>query len=122
MTLSPWLVYFISRLDSIAYASVFVIIASMMVLTFTGLGVFIIERDIAKKEYDLCLKCFRIFIIPLVCASILRISLPTSKEMCAILILPAIANNENTQEISEELIGLAKEWLKELRPEKVQEQ
>lgn len=43
---------------------------------------------------------------------------PTTKEMCAIKVIPAIANNEDVQEIPSQLAELTKEWIEELKPKK----
>ena len=47
---------------------------------------------------------------------ITRPFVPTTKEMCAIKVIPAIANNENFKGLSNQVYELGKEWLDELRP------
>jgi len=42
---------------------------------------------------------------------------PTTKEMAAILAIPAVANNEDVQEIGTDIVELAKSWLQEMKPE-----
>lgn len=44
------------------------------------------------------------------------IFVPTTKQACAILIIPKIVNNEQLQEIPQKLLGLADEWVDELSP------
>lgn len=46
---------------------------------------------------------------------------PTTKEMCAIKVLPAIINNEDMQELPNKVVDLANEWLEELKPQKENE-
>lgn len=43
---------------------------------------------------------------------------PTTKQMCAIKVLPAIINNEDVQELPNKVVDLASEWLEELKPNK----
>jgi len=42
---------------------------------------------------------------------------PTTKDLVAIKLIPAIVNNEDVQGVGVEFIDLAKDWLKELHPE-----
>ncbi|MBP5784489.1 MAG: hypothetical protein J6W16_02760 [Methanobrevibacter sp.] len=42
--------------------------------------------------------------------------IPTTKEMAAIYIIPKIMNNENLNNIGNEMLNLANEWIKELHP------
>ena len=44
---------------------------------------------------------------------------PTTKEMAAIYVIPKIANNEQLQNIGNEIMELATEWLKELHPSEI---
>lgn len=41
---------------------------------------------------------------------------PTTKEMCAIKIVPMIANNKDLQGVGNDFVELARDWMKELRP------
>lgn len=44
--------------------------------------------------------------------------IPSTKEMAAILILPKVLNNEKVQELPNNLLTLANEWIEELKPKK----
>ena len=44
------------------------------------------------------------------------IFIPTTKEMCAIKIIPRVVNNEKVQELPEKFVELANEWVEELKP------
>lgn len=55
------------------------------------------------------------FVFALLCGAAWILT-PSTKEYCAIKIIPAIANNEDVQAIGEDLPKLAREWLEELRP------
>ena len=49
---------------------------------------------------------------------VLKALVPTTREMAAIIMVPAIANNEKVQTVGNKLYDLATEWLDELRPKK----
>jgi hypothetical protein len=44
--------------------------------------------------------------------------IPTTKEMCAIKIIPIIANNEQVQDMPNKIVELANSWMEELKPSK----
>jgi hypothetical protein len=46
------------------------------------------------------------------------ILIPKTSEAAAMIVVPAIANNEDIHEIGESLVDLAKEWVIELSPSK----
>lgn len=50
--------------------------------------------------------------------SVLEAFMPTTREMAAIIMVPAIVNNEKVQTVGNKLYDLATEWLDELRPKK----
>ena len=43
---------------------------------------------------------------------------PTTKQMCAIKIIPLVLNDPNVQEIPEQLLNLKDAWIEELKPKK----
>lgn len=43
-------------------------------------------------------------------------AVPRTSEMAAIIVIPAIANNENVQDLGQGVVDLAKDWLQELKP------
>ena len=45
--------------------------------------------------------------------------IPTTKEMAAIVVIPAVANSESVQGLGEGIVNLAKDWMKELSPSRV---
>lgn len=45
--------------------------------------------------------------------------IPTTKEMAAIVVIPAVANSESVQGLGEGIVTLAKDWMTELSPKKV---
>lgn len=117
--ISPWEVYFILQLDEIR--GMFTFFAFML-----GVGCFIaffagaILRDnypehpsyaSGKRLHDVIVP--RLFFALLVCGAI-NSFIPSTKTMAAVVILPAIVNNETVQKEAGDLYALAKQGLKEL--------
>lgn len=44
--------------------------------------------------------------------------IPDTKEMCAIKVLPLIAQNDNVKQLPDKVVNLANEWIDELSPKK----
>jgi len=57
-----------------------------------------------------------LFVLALTC-TLVRTFVPTMREMCAIKVIPLVANNEDVQALGAEIPKLAREWLQELKPE-----
>ena len=59
------------------------------------------------------------FLIPItIIFAIAGSVIPSTKQMAAILLVPKIVNNANAIEMPKKLLGLANEWIEELRPKK----
>ena len=50
------------------------------------------------------------------CLCFVTVFIPTTKEMCAIKIIPMVANQEDIKEIPANIADLANEWIEELKP------
>lgn len=48
-----------------------------------------------------------------------RAFIPSTKEMAAIVVIPAVANSEKVQYVGDRLYNLAVDWLDALKPEKL---
>lgn len=107
-------IYWVTRLD---YLQAFMGIA-MFLLGIGGIIGFVhlfTDKGLSPKE------AWRKVRIPLLLSAFLVVALvltPTTKEMCAIKLIPKVVNSEGVQEIPEKLVGLSNEWLEELRPKK----
>lgn len=53
---------------------------------------------------------------------LISIFLPSTKQMGAIFVVPAIVNNKRVQEYPEKVLDLGLEWLEELKPSSDNEQ
>ena len=109
--------YWITRLDNfrimfIVMLVVFAFAALIFVFSMT-------ENSIREEERDFAKRLFVFLAIPLFFVSVLGlVFVPTTKEMCAIKVIPAIAQNEKIQGLGEKALALTKAWLDELKPSK----
>ena len=76
------------------------------------------EYKIVKHIKTLSCKIAFCILLPInIVISLAYALTPSTKEFCAIKIVPAIMNNAKVQEFSDELYRLGVDWLKELRPQ-----
>ena len=113
--LSPWTVYWITRMDGIHHFlnGTCAALGIMMILGAVIGGIALTEGwrpTPAVKRLRLA--------VPgtLALCGLISAFVPTTKELCAIIALPVIANSETTQELGSEVVNLAREWLEELHP------
>lgn len=118
---TPWEMYWLTRLDGIRDGAFAALIIALFVFIFAavGYGVAISEDDegtMNKTRTPLKLSSF-----VAVVGTLVLLLLPTMKEMAAIKVIPMIANSEQMQklgDIGNNMLDLANDWLKELKPEK----
>jgi hypothetical protein len=116
--ITPSFIYWITRLNGIN-----VFLGIIMTLSIIAIFIFLIGMIVTKLEHDVeeygifkkyLLTSTYIF-IPI---TILFILTPTTKEACAIYVVPKIVNNEKVQNIGQEFYDLALDWMKELHPKR----
>ena len=98
--ISPYLVYWITRLDSIIGAMEVFLFLTIVISTIGTIVLFIsLADDEDTNAWPIALKAAKI-IVPIVAVFfILKTFIPTTKEAAAIYIIPKISNNESVQEI-----------------------
>ena len=113
--------YWITRLDG-AKELLFGIATALIISTAAVLiaGVIVgIDGSPAEKKWSVkVLKTLPLFILATLMFFTLHTLTPTTKEMCAIKIVPLIANDEQVQELPSKFVDLANEWFEELKPNK----
>lgn len=136
--------YWLTRLDSIkellnhGLEPCFIFFTFLMVIvtvltfcfgTFTGNGSYETFSGRSSEELKTIHTRFRriswrcavfgcLMLTMSVVCPVLEALIPTTREMAAIVMVPAIANNEKVQTVGNKLYDLAAEWLDELRPKK----
>lgn len=142
MTITPFEMYLITRLGAINGT----LVVGMIVGTFVSiiLGAMYLyshldqiehessysqyskrenDANLAKKRTVVLLrKSFKAFSIATAAFWILWIAIPTTRQLAAIYVIPAIVNSEVVQEKVPEtmngIFALAEAWIEELKPEK----
>lgn len=113
--MTEWDVYWITRLDYIQGffigMSIAVVLAAVIMLC-VGLFNLGLSGDTSERGFNL----FKKFMPPGIFCILAACMTPDTKEFAAIKVIPAIANNQDLQDLSSELVDLGKEWLIELRP------
>ena len=100
MNISPWTIYWITRLDIILGISCILIFA--VVLTFCIWMCETRQRIVPAMKY---------LLIPFIPASIILTCLPSTKEMAAIIIIPKIVNSEKIERVGNYLYDTAINWV-----------
>ncbi len=111
-------IYWITRMDSFSTAATAVgIIFSIAALIFLIVSVcfWCEEKDCKMFFVALSIQIFCLCIVVGACF------IPNTKEMCVIKMLPRIINNEQVQELPQQIVELANEWIEELKPPKEQD-
>lgn len=107
MEITPSLIYFISTIGTLKYICIVILIVLVILSLIIGIPNYYYEDN---KKIPICVGIIlSIFLL-------LSTLLPSSKTVCAMYIIPVIANNKTIQEIPNELLDLAKLWLVELKP------
>lgn len=94
-------VYWITRCDSL---QVVLVVAAVILLVA---GVVLIEHRWGRTS-----------LIVGVAFLIGRAFVPSTRDLCAVIVVPKIANAQGTADVAGEVVDLARDWLKELKPEK----
>lgn len=114
-------IYWITRCDSIFVAFFTLTIITGILCLISGIAI-CASYDYPDDNPKLRAKAFQALkkastaCIVFLLASV---ATPSTKEMCAIKIIPKIANNENVQGLGEDMVNTARDWLKELNPSKI---
>ena len=112
MNITPEMMYWLTRCDSICIAGFFLAVAS-------GIGFAISFCAIIDKVDGWLVRVFCLFSFVTCFACIATcVFVPSTNEMAAIYVVPKIANSQTVKDLGEGVVTLAREWLEELRPAK----
>lgn len=111
--ITPMQIYWILKLDAIHMTSGFMFFTGLLLMLVCGLGVLMFSDEYSSKTA----KSFRNIItwigVPLVViGGLVNVFIPTTKQMVAIHVVPAIANNERVQNIGNKTLDISEDLLK----------
>lgn len=111
--ITPMQIYWILKLDVIHMASGFMFFTGLLLMLVCGLGTLIFSDEYSPKTA----KSFRNIVtwvgVPLaVIGGLVNVFIPTTKQMVAIHVVPAIANNERVQNIGNKTLDISEDLLK----------
>lgn len=113
MSITPEMMYWITRCDRIVTASTILAVAFAILFAFT-----LIPIIIGQVESNACFVICPIAFVIGMTAVATSVLVPTTREMAAIYVVPKIANSQTVKDLGEGVVTLAREWLEELRPAK----
>ena len=119
-------IYWIARLDHIRSLMMSTTILFSILTAAAVLALVAVAANASYLETEEWKSWLRIFGISTgVAASVVilfgcaLVFVPTTKEMCAIKVIPAIANREQVKSLGSDVVDLARSWMDELKPETV---
>ena len=119
--ITPSFIYWMTRLTGFN-----VFLGIIMTLSAIAAIIFMIGTIVTKldcgHEYPIFKKYFIMSTYIFSLITVLFILTPTTKEACAMYVVPKIVNNEKVQNIGQEFYDLALDWMKELHPKKVKKE
>ena len=111
-------IYWVTRLDSFKAVAAALGFASCAFFAILAL-VYALVRSDDGEDWNNIKYFFWRLVTCAICGLVLGISscfIPTTKEICAIKVIPMVAQNKDMQEIPGKAAELANEWIAELRP------
>lgn len=119
--ITPSFIYWITRLNGIN-----IFLGTVMTFSIIAVFIFLIGMIVTKIDHDEEYGLFKKYLLNstyiFIPITMLFILTPTTKEACAIYVVPKIVNNEKVQNIGQEFYDLALDWMKELHPKKVKKE
>lgn len=103
--MSHWLIYWITRLDSIE--SVLSVTLGVLIVAVLILGTIMCMIEYDNDEIPAFIKkVFKVSLIIIAITVPLCIFIPSTKEICAIYLIPKVVNNEEVKKIPDNLLKL----------------
>lgn len=126
MEITEWQVYWITRCDGLKVTLIGIGIAYAIIIALSAFIKIIAlyetcsteERGQAALDLKKSLRKYMFYSITLVFLFLTAALIPTTKQMCAIKVIPVIANNGQVQELPNKILELSNEWMEELKPPK----
>ena len=125
--ITGWEIYWFTRLDPLkgltGSTAVMGLVVSVLMFLLYPMFCDIFDRDDGRRKKSLTLTArLQIAVFSTAVLSAFTYALtPTTREMAAIKVIPMIANSESMQklgDVGDNMLDLANEWLRELKPKK----
>lgn len=116
--ITPSTIYWATRCDNFCGFTLAIALILSVVMVFTLAGFIIRATDRSDELARLCVKLSPLTIFLFFVSWLAFSFIPTTKECAAMIIVPAIANNEKLRDTGDKLYELAVEWINELHPKK----
>ena len=134
MNITPSMIYWLTRLDEFSFLFGIVFVCIVIVALVNVIGGFVAldsystdrlynrPERLAESKHNIKVRFGRAVKLALVAllVGVVDSFIPSTKQAAAIIVIPKIANSEIVAEMGDsakELVGLAKAWLTELKPQ-----
>lgn len=134
MNITPSMIYWLTRLDEFSFLFGIIFVCIVIVALVNVIGGFIALDSystdklynrpewLAESKHNIKVRFGRAVKLALVAllVGVINSFIPSTKQAAAIIVIPKIANSEIVAEMGDtakELVGLAKSWLIELKPQ-----
>lgn len=114
------MIYWVTRLDYISGLFWVLLAVTATASTVTLIAAILAKQDACDDEDLAAAKTLRRTAYAGICVSLVlliaAVLVPTTKEYCAVKVIPMIANNKNVQQLPNNMIEEANEWIDSLKP------
>ena len=134
MNITPSMIYWLTRLDEFSFLFGIIFVCIVIVALVNVIGGFVAldsystdklynrPERLAESKHNIKVRFGRAVKLALVAllVGVINSFIPSTKQAAAIIVIPKIANSEIVAEMGDsakELVGLAKAWLTELKPQ-----
>lgn len=115
--ITPFIIYLVSTMNSINTLFLVLVVISTAFSLPSGIGWFLNVPEGNYKEAKWCKKICIIFTCIAICSGILKTLTPSSETIAAMIVIPAVVNNEKIQGITLNsltiLQNMTEKWAKE---------
>lgn len=116
--ITPWTIYWMTRLGKISDYAEIITLLSVLTLVGSSVAYFCATASDDDAAVHAFAKTIKIALASMLMFGLIGVFTPSTKEMAAMIVIPRIANSEIVGEVggaAKEMVGLAKEWMAELR-------
>ena len=115
MEITPLTIYLFYLIDAIKTASTPIFELCGLLTAGSAFGWMMTHSDewVSPRTISMLVKTFKIASITGLCALVANITIPSSKVMVAMYVVPKVVNNESVQQLPGEILDFIRSYLKE---------